>query len=48
MKITVLNGSPEGMTSATMQYVRYIQQKFPQHDLQIVHISQRLKRESIT
>jgi len=44
MKITVLNGSPKGVTSVTMQYVHYIQKKFPQHDLQIVHISQRLKK----
>jgi len=44
MKITVLNGSPKGETSVTMQYVRYIQKVFPQHDLQIINISQRVKR----
>jgi multimeric flavodoxin WrbA len=44
MKITVLNGSPKGMTSVTMQYVHYIQKKFPQHELKIINISQRIKK----
>jgi len=44
MKITVLNGSPKGKTSVTMQYVRYMQQEFPQHELQIIHIAQRIKK----
>ena len=44
MKITVLNGSPKGMTSVTMQYVRYIQKTFPLHELKIINISQRVKR----
>lgn len=44
MKITVLNGSPKGETSVTMQYVRYIQKEFPQHEIDIVNIAQRLKR----
>jgi len=33
MKITVLNGSPKGIKSVTMQYVQYIQKMFPQHEL---------------
>ncbi len=44
MRITVLNGSPKGELSVTMQYVHYIQKTFPQHDLEIVHIAHRLKR----
>ncbi len=44
MRITVLNGSPKGQTSVTMQYVRYIQQAFPKHDLEIVDVAQRLRR----
>ena len=44
MKITVLNGSPKGATSVTMQYVHYIQKKFPQHELRIFNISQRIKK----
>ena len=42
MKITVLNGSPKGTTSITMQYVHYIQKEFPEHELKILNISQRL------
>lgn len=44
MKIQVLNGSPKGATSVTMQYVRYLQQRQPQHELKIVHISQEIRQ----
>ena len=44
MKITVLNGSPKGSLSATMQYVHFIQKKYPQHELKIFHVSQQIKR----
>ncbi|HEY89127.1 MAG TPA: flavodoxin [Thermoflexia bacterium] len=44
MKITVLNGSPKGKTSVTMQYVHYIQKKFPQHELKIINIAQKIKK----
>jgi multimeric flavodoxin WrbA len=44
MKITVLNGSPKGIKSVTMQYVHYIQKMFPQHELDIVNIAQRIKK----
>lgn len=43
MKITVLNGSPKGETSVTLQYVHYIGKEFPQHELEIFHISPRIK-----
>ncbi|WP_054749879.1 NAD(P)H-dependent oxidoreductase [Ruminiclostridium josui] len=39
MKITVLNGSPKGEISVTMQYARYMEQEFPQHTFQYVHVS---------
>ncbi|WDV45800.1 NAD(P)H-dependent oxidoreductase [Clostridiaceae bacterium M8S5] len=42
MKIIVLNGSPKGKTSVTMQYINYIQKKFEQHELKIINISQRI------
>ncbi len=42
MKIVVLNGSPKGSTSVTMQYVQFIQKKFPQHELTIHNIAQRI------
>ena len=30
MKIVILNGSPKGEFSITLQYVNFIQKKFPQ------------------
>ena len=44
MKITVLNGSPKGELSITMQYVAYLAKIYPQHEFNILHIAQRLKR----
>lgn len=44
MKITVLNGSPKGKQSVTMQYVHFIQQQFPQHELKILHVAQRIRK----
>jgi len=44
MKIIVLNGSPKGRQSVTMQYVHFIQNMFPRHELKILHIAQRLKK----
>jgi len=43
MNITVLNGSPKGNTSVTLQYVHFIQKKFPQHELRVHNISGRIK-----
>ena len=43
MKIVVLNGSPKGDVSVTMQYVNYLIKKYPQHEFKIVNISQRIK-----
>jgi multimeric flavodoxin WrbA len=44
MKITVLNGSPKGMSSVTMQYVRFLQKKNPQHELRILNVCHDIKR----
>jgi multimeric flavodoxin WrbA len=44
MKIVVLNGSPKGETSITMQYVRYVQKVYPQHELEIEHVVPRIKK----
>jgi multimeric flavodoxin WrbA len=44
MKITVLNGSPKGIQSVTMQYVEFAQKSYPEHEFNIIHISQRIKR----
>jgi hypothetical protein len=44
MRIVVLNGSPQGDTSVTMQCVRYTEQAYPQHELDIVHVAKGLRR----
>ena len=44
MKITVLNGSPKGHLSVTLQYVNFIQKKFPHHELKIFHIASTIKK----
>jgi len=44
MRIAVLNGSPKGMTSITMQYVLFLQKKLPQHQFTILHVCQDIKR----
>jgi multimeric flavodoxin WrbA len=44
MKITVLNGSPKGEQSVTMQYVHFMQKAFPQHELKILNIAQRINK----
>ncbi len=42
MKIVVLNGSPKGPVSVTMQYVNYIARKFPEHEFKIFHVAQKI------
>lgn len=44
MKIAVLNGSPKGDLSITMQYVMFIQKSFPEHEMKIINISERIKK----
>ncbi len=44
MKISVLCGSPKSDDlSVTMQYVRYIQKRFPDHSLEIINISRSIR-----
>ena len=44
MKIAVLNGSPKGELSITVQYIKFIQKSFPEHELNIINISERIKK----
>jgi multimeric flavodoxin WrbA len=44
MKIVVLNGSPKGDISITMQYAAYIRKKFPDHTYEILTIAQDIKK----
>jgi len=42
MKIVVLNGSPKGESSITLQYVNFIQKKFPQHVFKVFHVAKNI------
>ena len=44
MNIIVLNGSPKGDNSVTLQYVNYLAKLHPQHTFQALHVAQRLRR----
>lgn len=44
MKIIVLNGSPKGDLSVTLQYVHFIQKKFPQHSLKVLNAASQIKK----
>ncbi|MBQ9851508.1 MAG: NAD(P)H-dependent oxidoreductase [Ruminiclostridium sp.] len=43
MKILVLNGSPKGKYSVTLQTVRYLQVKFPEHSFGVIHAAQKIR-----
>ena len=43
MRILVLNGSPSGENSVTLQTVLYIQKHFPQHDYEVLPVGQRIR-----
>lgn len=43
MKITVLAGSPKGKKSVTLQSVRWLERRFPQHQFVVHQIAQRIK-----
>ncbi len=44
MNILVLNGSPKGELSVTLQHALYLQNKFSTHSFKIEHVAQRIKR----
>ena len=43
MNILVLNGSPKGSNSITLQTVLYLQKKFPGQDFEVLHVGQKIK-----
>ena len=43
MKILVINGSPKGSYSITLQTVNYLQARHPEHEFEILHAGQRIK-----
>ena len=44
MRILVLNGSPKGDVSVTMQYVAYIKKKFPGHCCETLNVAHEIKK----
>ena len=43
MRILVLNGSPKGKNSVTLQTVNYFQLLYPQHTFEVLHVGQRIR-----
>lgn len=44
MRITVLNGSPKGQTSVTVQYIHFLQLKFPDVEFNILDVAHEIKK----
>lgn len=44
MKILVLNGSPKGKYSITLQTVKYLQLQYPEHEFEVLHIGQQIRK----
>ena len=44
MHILVLNGSPKGEYSITLQTVRYLEKKFPQASFSVMHVGQKIRQ----
>ena len=44
MQILVINGSPKGNYSITLQTMLYLEKKFPQHSFAILHAGQKIKQ----
>jgi multimeric flavodoxin WrbA len=44
MRIAVLNGSPKGNISVTVQYVLFLRKKFPQHEFVIFNVAQEINK----
>ena len=44
MNIVVLNGSPAGKNSITLYTLLYIQKHFPEHNYEIIHVGQQIRK----
>lgn len=44
LKVAVLNGSPKGQTSVTVQYVHFLQYKFPDVEFKILDVAHEIKK----
>lgn len=43
MKIAVINGSPKGKYSITLQHINYLERKYPDHEFSVIHAGQKIK-----
>ena len=43
MKITVVNGSPKGAYSITLQTLLYLEKKYPEHSFSVLQAGQKIK-----
>ena len=43
MEILVINGSPKGKNSVTLQTIRYLELLHPEHHFEILHVGQTIK-----
>ena len=43
MKILVVNGSPKGKYSITLQHTRYLEKLYPQHSFEVLNVGQKIK-----
>ena len=44
MKILVLNGSPKGKYSITLQTIKFLQLKNPDHEFEVLNVGQQIKK----
>lgn len=44
MNVCILNGSPKGKHSVSLQSMNYLSKKFPQHNYSIFHVSKTIKK----
>lgn len=44
MNILVLNGSPKGKNGITVQTAYYLQKLYPEHNFEILHVGQQIKK----
>ena len=43
MKILVLNGSPKGQYSITVQTAKYLEKKYPEHIFEFLEVGKKIK-----
>ena len=43
MKIAIINGSPKGKYSITLQTSLYLEKKYPEHEFCVLHAGQTIK-----